>query len=40
MKKGGLKKAGREEEETEKAGENIVTEDILRCENICILFKC
>ena len=33
----GLKKAGREEEETEKAGENIVTEDRLRCENICIL---
>ena len=40
-KEGGLKKvkkAGREEEETEKAGENMVTEDRLRCANIGSLF--
>ena len=40
-KRGGLKKvkkAGREEEETEKAGENIMTEDRLRCKNIGSVF--
>ena len=31
-------KAGREEEETEKAGENMVTRDRLRCENIGSVF--
>ena len=39
---GGLKKlgkkAGREEKETEKAGENMVTKDRLRCENIGSVF--
>ena len=42
QKEGGLKKAlkiaGKEEEETEKTGENMVTEDRLRCENIGSLF--
>ena len=33
------KKAGREEGETEKAGENMVTKDRLRCENIRSVFK-
>ena len=33
-----VKKAGREEEETEKAGENMVTKDRLRCENIGSVF--
>ena len=37
-KRGGLKKAGREEEETEKVGENMMTEDRLRCENIGSVF--
>ena len=32
------KKAGREEEETEKAGENMVTKDRSRCENIGSVF--
>ena len=32
------KKAGREEEETEKAGENMVTEDRLICENQGFVF--
>ena len=33
-----LKKAGREEEETEKARENMVTKNRLRCENIRSVF--
>ena len=37
--KRGLKKAGREEEEKEKAGGTLMKEDRLRCENICILLK-
>ena len=37
---GGRKSREKIKEESEKAGENIVTEDRLRCENrICILFK-
>ena len=33
-----FKKAGREEEETEMTGENVVTENRLRCENIGFVF--
>ena len=34
----GAKKAGKEEEETEKAGKNMVTKDRLRYENIGSVF--
>ena len=34
----GAEKTGSEEEETEKAGENMMTKDSLRCENIGSVF--